>query len=74
MIDEYEFSVSTLELISGRYTTYNAGDVWKTKDQEEIQILWMRKGSKFPVYTTESKFLKLSDLTDLVSRVLEIKK
>jgi hypothetical protein len=59
-----------LELITGVETHYIAGDVWKTKNKEEIQILWMRKDSEYQVHTTEGKFLRIDDLEELVERQL----
>ncbi len=70
----YAFSMKTLELITGEETTYNSGDIWKTKGQANIQILWMRKDSEYPVYSTEGKFFKLDDLAELVSRELNTHK
>ena len=68
----YDFSITMLELITGKETTYISGDTWKTKGQAKIQILWMRKDSDYPIYTTEGKFFRLDDLVELIERPLAI--
>jgi hypothetical protein len=63
-MEEYQFKLET-ETHLGEL---HAGDVCKINTGELIQILWMRSGSEYPIYTTGGKFLRVKNIHAIISR------